>query len=130
MLTTEWDIRAMRESIRAAKRFAGSPAWDGYITGSIGSLFSDSDEILDSHIRRSSSTIFHPTSTASMSPFTSEKGVTNPDLTVKGTLGLRIVDLSVLASILPISANRLELILLYIITSLLFPVAILKDLHI
>ncbi len=65
-----------------------------------------------------------------MSPFTSKKGVTNPDLTVKGTLGLRIVDLSVLASILPISANRLELIILYIITSLLFPAAILKDLHI
>ena len=100
MLTTEWDIRVMRESIRAAKRFAGAPAWDGYITGSIGSLFSDSDEILDSHIRQTSSTIFHPTSTASMSSFTSKNGVTNPDLTVKGTFGLRIVDLSVLASIL------------------------------
>ncbi|KJA13939.1 GMC oxidoreductase [Hypholoma sublateritium FD-334 SS-4] len=96
MLTTEWDIRVMRESIKSAKRFASASAWDGYITGSVGPLFSDSDAILDDYTRQTSSTIFHPTSTASMTTFASKNGVTNPDLTVKGTLGLRIVDLSVL----------------------------------
>lgn len=110
MLTTEWDIRAMRESIKSAKRFAGAPAWEGYITGSVGPLFSDSDAILDAYTRRTSSTIFHPTSTASMTSFTSKNGVTNPDLTVKGTLGLRIVDLSVLASKFIMRIHMLKLI--------------------
>lgn len=98
MLTTEWDMHVMRESVRAAKRFAGAPAWDDFITGSVGKLFSDSNEDLDAHARRESSTVFHPTSTASMASRASSKGVVNPDLTVKGTIGLRIVDLSVLVS--------------------------------
>ncbi|KJA13938.1 GMC oxidoreductase [Hypholoma sublateritium FD-334 SS-4] len=96
MLTTEWDVNALRESVRAAKRFAAAPAWDGYITGAVGKLFSETTSGLDAHAREIASTIFHPTSTASMSSYSSKNGVVNPDLTVKGTYGLRVVDLSVL----------------------------------
>ncbi|KJA17033.1 GMC oxidoreductase [Hypholoma sublateritium FD-334 SS-4] len=96
MLTTKWDLKVLRESVKAAKRFASAPAWNGYITGTMGKLSSETDEGLDDHARQNASTIFHPTSTASMSSYSSPDGVVNPDLTVKGTYGLRIVDLSVL----------------------------------
>lgn len=99
MLTTKWDLKVMRESVRAAKRFASAPAWHGYITGAMGLLFRETDEGLDEHARQNSSTIFHPTSTASMSSYSSPDGVVNPDLTVKGTSGLRVVDLSVIVSV-------------------------------
>lgn len=100
MLTTDWDVNALRESVRAAKRFAAAPAWDGYITGAVGMLFSETTSGLDAHAREIASTIFHPTSTASMTSYSSQDGVVNPDLTVKGTYGLRVVDLSVLVSVL------------------------------
>ncbi len=99
MLTTEWDVHVLRESVRAAKRFAAAPAWSGYITGAVGKLFSETNSGLDAHAREIASTIFHPTSTASMSSYSSSDGVVNPDLTVKGTYGLRVVDLSVLVSV-------------------------------
>lgn len=88
----------MRESIKAVKRFAAAPAWNGYITGLVGKFWGSADADLDAHARQHSTTVFHPTSTASMTSQASADGVVNPDLTVKGTEGLRIVDLSVLVS--------------------------------
>ena len=98
MLNTSFDVMSIRESIRAVKRFAAAPAWRDYINGSFGSLAGTSDAELDAHARQHTSTVFHPSSTASMTSAMSNMGVVNPDLTVKGTDGLRIVDLSVFVS--------------------------------
>jgi choline dehydrogenase-like flavoprotein len=53
------------------------------------------DAQIEAYARNSSATVFHPFSTASMSPSGSPDGVVNPDFGVKGTVGLRIVDASV-----------------------------------
>lgn len=63
---------------------------------SLGQITSDTD--LKSSIRNTASTVFHPAGTASMSPHEASWGVVNPDLTVKGVKGLRIVDASVFVS--------------------------------
>ena len=39
---------------------------------------------------------WHPVATSSMSPWGSRTGVVNPDLTLKGVFGVRIVDASVI----------------------------------
>ncbi len=98
MLDTDFDITTMVESIKAIKRFAGAPAWGDYITSPYGSLAGTTDAELEEHARQHTTTVFHPTSTASMTSKNSLDGVVNPDLTVKGTSGLRIVDLSVFVS--------------------------------
>ena len=98
MLDTEFDITSMVESVQAIKRFAAAPAWSDYVTGAYGSLAATSEADLEAHARQHTSTVFHPSSTASMASSTSTDGVVNPDLTVKGTAGLRIVDLSVFVS--------------------------------
>ncbi len=64
-----------------------------------GSLAGTSDADLEEHARQHTTTVFHPTSTASMTSQDSLDGVVNPDLTVIGASGLRIVDLSVFVSI-------------------------------
>ena len=53
------------------------------------------DAEIEVYARSNSVTLFHPFSTASMSPSGSPNGVVNPDFSVKNTVGLRIVDASV-----------------------------------
>ncbi|KAF9477982.1 alcohol oxidase, partial [Pholiota conissans] len=95
MLTTDFDITAMRESVKAIKRFAAAPAWSDYLIAPLRNLSATADADIDAYVRQYTTTIFHPSSTAAMAPFNSTNGVVNPDLTVKGVEGLRIVDLSV-----------------------------------
>jgi choline dehydrogenase-like flavoprotein len=99
-LTTKFDIFAMREAVKAVKRFVGAPAWSDYVTGPFGSSFiaATDDASIDAYVRGLTTTIFHPVGTASMSKAGASNGVVNPDFKVKGADGLRVVDASVFVS--------------------------------
>ncbi|KAI9447257.1 aryl-alcohol-oxidase from pleurotus Eryingii [Lactarius psammicola] len=74
-----------------------APAWSDYVIGPFGTLAdAKTDSEIEAFARSHASTVFHPTSTASMSRHDCPHGVVNPDLSVKKTVGLRIVDASVL----------------------------------
>ena len=90
----------MREGVKAIKRLLGAPAFSDYVIGPYGDIFAGSktDAQIEDYVRGLCTTIFHPVGTASMSPAKAKHGVVNPDLTVKGTEGLRIVDASVFVS--------------------------------
>ena len=55
----------------------------------------DTDDELDDYIRQGAVSFFHPVATAAMSPVGAGWGVVDPDLRVKGVLGLRVVDAAV-----------------------------------
>lgn len=101
-LNTSFDAKVLRSAIRSGANFLTAPAWDGFITGRYGS-FADvdltSDEEVDAWARTQGTTIWHPTGTARMGSCTSKDSVVDPDLRVKGTKGLRVVDASVLVRI-------------------------------
>ncbi|KIM43770.1 GMC oxidoreductase [Hebeloma cylindrosporum] len=94
-LTTEFDIVALRESVKASKRFVAAPAWADYVISPFGRLSATSDIDIDNYIRDVASTVFHPVGTAAMSSSSSKSGVVDQNLLVKGADGLRIVDASV-----------------------------------
>ena len=98
MLTTEFDVFALREAVRAVKRFAGANAWKGYIDRPFGGLASTSDADIDAYVRVQSTTVFHPVGTASMTAKGKSWGVVDPDLKLKGAEGVRIVDASIWVS--------------------------------
>lgn len=100
-LRTEFDIVTMRESVKSILDFASAPAFADYISGRYGSAFQQAttDATIDSYVRSLTTTIFHPFGTAAMSSEAAKFGVVNPDLTVKGADGLRIVDASVIVSL-------------------------------
>ena len=56
------------------------------------------DDELEEYIRIWTGTIHHMVGTASISSWDAQGGVVNPDLSVKGTHGLRIIDASVFVS--------------------------------
>ena len=57
----------------------------------------DSDEALRAHVRATSQTIYHPTSTCAMG--TGDDAVCDPQLRVRGVEGLRVADASVLPDV-------------------------------
>lgn len=65
--------------------------------GTVGGANTD-DEIIEA-ARKSIVTIWHPVSSARMSPARAKWGVLDPKLRVKGTSGLRVVDASAFVSI-------------------------------
>src|SRR3954468_8363241 len=92
----------MREAVRSAERFVSAPAWKDYVLAPYGGLENTTtDTDLDAYIRLNTGSIDHPVGTAAMSPIGAAYGVVDPDLRVKKVSGLRIVDASVLVSILP-----------------------------
>jgi len=97
-MTTEFDIFTARESVNAAQQFIAAPPWGTYVVGPFGSAFSmavGNDTAIENYIRSIGVSAFHPVGTAAMSASTAETGVVNPDMTVKGADGLRVVDASV-----------------------------------
>ncbi|THH11293.1 hypothetical protein EW146_g8096 [Bondarzewia mesenterica] len=95
LLASDVDTTIMVEAIKAGKRFVAANAWNGYILEPYGPFAAaNNDTEIEAYAREMSTTVWHPTSSAPMSSKKSKSGVLNPDLTVKGTSGLRVVDAS------------------------------------
>ncbi|EPQ58624.1 alcohol oxidase [Gloeophyllum trabeum ATCC 11539] len=98
MLGTDVDTFVMLEAVKAARRFMSAPAWNGYILEEYGPFAEvHTDEEIIAYARKYASTVNHASCTAAMGKrgvVGEGKGVLNPDLTVKGTVGLRVVDAS------------------------------------
>ncbi|KAK0433666.1 GMC oxidoreductase-domain-containing protein, partial [Armillaria borealis] len=95
MLTTDYDVSVMIESVKAAQRFAAAQAWDGYITGPyIDSVNATTDDGIKEYMSQWATTIKHPFCTARLSKEDGE-GVADGQLLLKKAKGVRIVDASV-----------------------------------
>lgn len=97
--TTAFDQFTMVQAVKTARDFVNTPAWHGFIIGPFGGVGgANTDDEIVAAARQEISSIFHPVSTASMSPKSASWGVVDPELLVKGTSGIRIVDASVIVS--------------------------------
>jgi choline dehydrogenase-like flavoprotein len=104
LLGSELDFAIMREAVKSAIHFTTAPVWKNYVISPVGVNHTSTDAEIDDFIRESGGSVFHPAGTASMSPKGAKWGVVDPNLSVKGLSGLRVVDLSVAVSRqLPIS---------------------------
>ena len=97
-LNTTLDMYIMRAAVRSTAHFVSAQAWDGFVTGRAAPFADvdlDSDDAVDAWARSQVGTVWHPTGTARMGSCNDTGSVVDPDLRVKGTKGLRIVDASV-----------------------------------
>ncbi len=94
-----FDIHAMREALKAGRRFLQAPAWRSWIISEFGdSANAQTDAQIEDFIRANALVVNHVSGTVGMGKSGSTargSGALNPDLTVKGTIGLRVVDASV-----------------------------------
>ncbi|KAH9054134.1 aryl-alcohol-oxidase from pleurotus Eryingii [Lactarius vividus] len=95
-ISTDFDIFAITEAVKAAQRFMAASPWQGFVLGQFGNFENvTTDEQIAAYARNNAATVFHPVGTAFMSAAGAKNGVVNPDLTVKNTVGLRVVDASI-----------------------------------
>ncbi|KAI0642213.1 alcohol oxidase [Trametes meyenii] len=95
-LSTAFDVAALRYAVRSVQRFVSASAWKGFITGpTLGFEDVHTDDEVDAWAREKAFTVWHPAGTAKMARCDAAGGVVNPDLTVRGVKGLRVVDASV-----------------------------------
>jgi choline dehydrogenase len=105
-LATEGDRATLREGVKIARRVAAQPALDPYRTAEHqpGAAVQTDAEI-DAWIRRASETIYHPVGTCRMGPPGDAGAVVDEQLRVVGLQGLRVVDASVMPTLVGGNTN-------------------------
>jgi len=103
-LSTELDCATMVEGAKLARRIAATPAMQAYVAGEYrpGPAASSDDDLLD-FVRRYGATVFHPVGTCRMGA--DPQAVVDDRLRVHGVAGLRVVDASIMPSIVSGNTN-------------------------
>ena len=105
-LATEEDRRAIREGVKMMREVASQAALKPYR----GAEFSpgeavQTDEEIDAWVRRSAETIYHPVGTCRMGAAGDPLAVVDDQLRVQGIAGLRVVDASVMPTLVGGNTN-------------------------
>ncbi|HET7335799.1 MAG TPA: choline dehydrogenase [Rhizomicrobium sp.] len=103
-LEAEEDRRALREGVRLAREVFGQEAFDAYRGPELmpGAHVQNDDQI-DAFVRKTAETIYHPVGTAKMGK--GADAVVDSQLRVYGVEGLRVIDASVMPSLVSGNTN-------------------------
>lgn len=103
-LESEEDRRALREGVKIAREVFAQAAFDPYRGPEVRpGAHVRSDAEIDAYVRRDAETIYHPVGTARMG--TDPEAVVDAQLRVRGVEGLRVVDASVMPSLVSGNTN-------------------------
>ena len=96
-LSTEYDRRALRTSLRMAREIAAQPSLAPFIAAELApGAGLQTDAELDAFIRGSAITVHHPAGTCRMGRADDDAAVVDSELRVRGVERLRVVDASVM----------------------------------
>ena len=103
-LSAPADIAKLRQGFRMARDIGNQPALDAFrdVELTPGADVT-SDEQIDAHLRRTTTTVSHPVSTCRMG--SDERCVLDPDLRVRGIDALRVVDASAFPDLVSAHTN-------------------------
>lgn len=96
-LSEQDDLDRLRKAARISQRIMSAPAVAGLVTEQVYIQDDASDEELEEDIRNRSDTIYHPVGTCRMGG--DPGSVVDPELRVRGVDGLRVVDASIMPTL-------------------------------
>lgn len=106
----DFDMRTLIEGVKIAVQLSQTPAFKYY--KSTLRKFPDcnnfpdfSDEFYECMIRLYSATVYHPSGTCKMGPYWDQDAVVDPQLKVYGIKGLRVIDASIMPTIVSGNTN-------------------------
>ena len=102
-LSTEEDEKAMLRGVRKMREILQAPALEKYRHTEIYTKDAHTDAELMTHIRARADTIYHPVGTCKMG--LDEMAVVDPTLKVRGIEGLRVVDASIIPTMIGGNTN-------------------------
>jgi len=103
---TETDRQTLRASLRIAREVIAQDAFAPFRGAELNpgpDVTSDAD--IDAYVRRISETIYHPVGTARMGPEGDRMAVVDDQLRVRGVEGLRVIDASVMPTVVGGNTN-------------------------
>ncbi len=105
-MATEGDRREFRDGIRLTREIFAQKAFDPFRGDELapGPEVTD-DTALDAHLRRKAESAFHPSCTCKMGADDDPLAVVDGNLRVRGTEGLRVVDASIMPSVVSGNLN-------------------------
>jgi choline dehydrogenase-like flavoprotein len=102
-LSDERDAEILLKGVKLVRRIVGSPALAKYRHKELLTADVSSDEELMNYIRNRADTIYHPVGTCKMG--VDDMAVVDPQLRVRGLQGLRVVDASILPTLIGGNTN-------------------------
>ncbi len=103
-LATETDRRAIVDGLKIGRRILATPPMQHFVAEEYQPGASvQTDEQLLQHARNTGGTVFHPTSTCKMG--IDPMAVVDPELRVHGIEGLRVVDASIMPTVVSGNTN-------------------------
>lgn len=103
-LSAPGDLEVLREAVRLARRIARTPPLADLIREEFSpGAAADDDNALDAFIRGTAVTIFHPVGTCAMG--CGEDAVVDHELRVRGVKGLRVIDASIMPTLVSGNTN-------------------------
>jgi choline dehydrogenase len=103
-LSTQRDKETIVAGLRVSRRIFATQAMQRFVTEEIfPGPQAQTDEDLLNHVRETAGTTFHQTSTCMMGP--GPRAVVDTDLKVKGLQGLRVIDASVMPTVVSGNTN-------------------------
>jgi len=104
MLSHPDDVKDLIAGVRKTRELMLAPAFDDYLGDEVfPGAGCESDEAMEEFIRRKANHIYHPIGTCKMG--TDDMAVVDPKLRVRGLDGLRVVDASVMPSLIGGNTN-------------------------
>jgi choline dehydrogenase len=98
------DLRTLREGVKIARNLVAQKAFDSYRGEELNpGAHATSDADIDDFIRRTAITIYHPVGTAKMG--NDRMAVVDAALKVRGVQGLRVVDASIMPTLVGGNTN-------------------------
>lgn len=105
-LSTEQDIREMRDSIKLTREIFQQKAFDSYRGPELApGVHVQSDKDIDNYNRNMADSAYHPSCTCKMGPDSDKMAVVDPSTRVYGIEGLRVVDASIMPSVVSGNLN-------------------------
>jgi choline dehydrogenase len=106
VLSAEKDLNTLVYALKKTMEVLNAPSLKAYIEDGIEFPAENStDEELKAHIRKSLETLYHPVGTCKMGPESDPMAVTDSSLRVRKIKGLRVVDASIMPTIISGNTN-------------------------
>ena len=104
LLNDEDDLHRLRRGLQTARQILAQPPFQAHgLTEFLPGASVVSDESLNDFIRKNARTVYHPVGTCAMG--TNDQSVVDPQLKVHGIDGLRVVDASIMPTIVSGNTN-------------------------
>ena len=105
-LQTDHDVRVMRDGVKITREILAQPAFDEF-RGAEMTPGADqiSNEAIDQFVRERSETCYHPCGTCKMGADNDPQAVVDANLRVRGIEGLRVVDASIMPTVVSGNLN-------------------------